>query len=183
MSTLEQGKFTAYAEAERDWLGHYVHAGIFNFRHLNVLQQVHDQILHAPETYLREVAAFERQMGLGSEWPIIYVARLIVPKPEPDGIGFNIVFSPSDPHYQEVASQLYPRTHDELLRERLLPFGVFWADAYYYQGSAYQCGKVEGSLEESGYEVFHVWEQTWSALHNPKAAVFFILAPPYIPQR
>lgn len=192
MSAIEADRFTPCAEFEKAWLQRYVEAGIFSRSLLPALQAVHDQILSDPQAYLREVSRFERQIcqgipipadipsGVRVLGPIVYVARWVVSKPEP-GVGLNIVFSPSDPAYHEVAKELYPRTVTALeLAEHTLPFGVLWADAYYFQGSAYHCGEIEGSGEESGYEVFHGWEQTWAALHT-EAAVFFRLDPPYRP--
>lgn len=175
----ETDHFAAYAEREQDWLKRYVRAGTFSHSFLPALQGVHHQILHDPMTYLREVSRFKYQTGARIPGPIIYVARLVVSRPEP-GVGFNIVFSPSDPSHQEVGTELYPRTLERLgLSEHTLPFGVLWADAYYYQGSAYLHGNLEGKVEESGHEVFHDWETTWAALHHPEAAVFFRLSQHY----
>lgn len=112
--------------------------------------------------------------------PKIYVARLVVSKPE-QGVGFNIVFSPSNPAHQEVAKELYPRTLHRLgVEKHTLPFGILWADAYYYQGLAYFRGNIEGDVVDSGYEVFDLWDMTWAYLHTD-VAIFFRLDPPYIP--
>lgn len=186
--------FIEYVDFEREWLRSYVEDGFFNRLFLELLQDVLNGINDDPEGYLRGVLKFMDQVSdrsllpdegpkrlFPSESSPVYVARLVVSEPE-RGVGFNIVFPPTDPAYSEVSDELYVRSCHRLgLKEHFMPFGVLWSDAYYFRGAAYLRGDVEGEITDSGYEVFEDWEQTWAILHTNRA-VFFRLNPPYFPK-
>ncbi len=191
MITNETETLDQYQANEQAWLTAHVADGIFDQNYLDLLKLVHNQMTDRPRDYLLGVARFTKQvLGEGATGdklgpdarlltPKIYVARLVASVPN-RGVGLNIVFGPTDPSHHEIASELYPRTlHKMGIDEHVIPYSVLTADAYYFQGSAYNQGKIEGDVIDSGYKVFNDWEQTWAYLHTDRA-VFFRLGGPFI---
>lgn len=190
MSKVEDG-FAEYAEEEIKWMRTFVEMGVFNPLFLKLLEDVHQQIERDPKNYLegvlnfeyvaymRNLTGYEIPPNVNLVNPKIYIARLIVSQPE-KGVGFNIVVGPNDAFHPEVSKELYPRFCSRVSREQMLmPFGALWADGYYLQGSTYNQGERDTSID-SGYEVFEYWKQTYEYLHTPMAW-YFRLQPPYMP--
>lgn len=171
------------AKAEDVFLKGFIEGGVFSNLHFNLVRDLRKQISEEPKEYLKGLFKFFetiRGNGLGveeespGEIPIeLYVARLLAgPK---KGVGLNVLFSPGDQAFEQVRG-LYNRNLEKLDVDGLvLPFDVFWADGYYYRGSEFFRGEADKDMD-SGWEVFELWDQTWSMIQT-HAAIFRLGAP------